>query len=222
MLEVGGTPIVDNLCDILESLGVRQVVVVTGHLHEVLVEHLRRMNRRLAFHFVENTRYAETNNIYSLWLARDLIAPPFMLLECDLFVERAVLEPLIEPDRLIVSAYTGAMNGTGVELSATGEVTRLVLGSQMEGEDRSRLRKTVNLSSFSRSTWFDHFEPAVRGCIEAGELQHFYEAALGRCIHAGAVHLTAVDVTGKKWAEIDTLEDLANAEVVFRQGPEPQ
>jgi len=215
MLEVAGTPLVDNLCAILESLGVEELVVVTGHLHDVLVKHLQGSQRRLVFRFAENTRYATTNNIYSLWLARNLIAPPFMLLECDLFMERAVLEPLTEPDRLIVSAYTEHMNGTGVEVSAAGEVTRLVLGAQMAGEDRALLRKTVNLSSFSPSTWLEHFEPAVRQYVEAGELNHFYEAALGRVIDAGAVHLTAVDVTGRKWAEIDTPDDLAKAEAMF-------
>jgi len=215
LVEVAGTPIVDNLCEILESIGVEELVVVTGYLHDVLVNHLRRMHRRLAFRFVDNPDYRTTNNIYSLWLARELIAPPFMLLESDLFVERAVLEPLVEPDRLIVSAYTGQMNGTGVEVSTHGEVTRLVLGAHMEGEDRTRLKKTVNLSSFSRSTWCEHFEPSMREYIEAGELNHFYEAALGRCIQAGAVHVTAVDVTGRKWAEIDTPDDLARAEAMF-------
>jgi choline kinase len=215
MVEVAGKPIVDNLCDVLESLGVEELVVVTGHLHDAVVAHLEQTPRAINIRFVRNERYAETNNIYSLWLAREHIAPPFMLLECDVFLEPAVLEPLAQPDRMIVSAYTSDMNGTGVEVSEQGVVTRLVLGRHMAGEDRTKLRKTVNLYSFSAETWSGQLEPAMREYIEAGDLNYFYEAALGRRIDAGTAHMTAVDVTDKKWVEIDTPDDLAAAEALF-------
>ncbi len=215
MVEVTGKSIVDNLCDVLESLGVEKLVVVTGHLHDVLAAHLQKKPRTIDIRIVRNERYHETNNIYSLWMARQHIVAPFMLLECDVFLEPAVLEPLIEVDRMIVSAYTDEMNGTGVEVSSDGGVTRLVLGRHMRGEDRSKLRKTVNLYSFSATTWSDQLAPAIGEYIEAGELDYFYEAALGRCIEAGTVHMTAIDVTDKKWVEIDTPEDLAQAERLF-------
>ena len=215
MVEVAGTPIVDNLYDALETLGIEELVVVTGYLREVLTDHLQSRERNLRLRFVENEHHAATNNIYSLWLARELIEPPFLLLECDVFLEPAVLQPLLVPDRMLVSTYTQDMDGTGVAVSARGDVTRLVLGRNMRKEDRSTLRKTVNLYSFSRSTWSEQLEPASREHIEAGDVDCFYEAALGCRIETGGVRMTAIDVTDKKWIEIDSPEDLTRAETMF-------
>jgi len=215
MVEVGGTTIVDNLCDALEAHGIEELVVVTGYMHEALAGHLRSRKRSFELRFVENPGYLETNNIYSLWLARELIKPPFLLLECDVFFEAALLEALLEPNRMLVSAYKEDMTGTAVAVSPTGEVTRLVLDAHLNGEDRAKLYKTVNFYSFSRSTWFEQFEPAIKERIEAGDLGCFYEAALVPGLATGAVRMTAIDVTGRKWIEIDSPQDLARAEAMF-------
>ena len=39
--------------------------------------------------FVHNTRYASTNSLYSLWLARDLLSDGFVVLNCDVLFHHA-------------------------------------------------------------------------------------------------------------------------------------
>jgi choline kinase len=215
LLEVAGTPILDNLCDALESIGVEELVVVTGHCRQALTTHLRSRQSRLRLRFVHNHRYSESNNIVSLWCARELIRPPFILVECDVFMEWPVLEPLLMPDTMIVSAYTERMDGTAVELDLMGRVTRMVLGEQIAREERALLKKTVNLYSFSPASWADHFLPTVCGFIEAARVDSFYEAALQSSINSGALRLTAIDVSERKWIEIDSPQDLVIAETMF-------
>jgi choline kinase len=50
--------------------------------------------------------------------------------------------------------------------------------------------------------------------LAGGARQAYYEAAFQRLIEAGAV-LSAADVTGCRWVEVDDHEDLRRAEALF-------
>jgi choline kinase len=45
--------------------------------------------------FVENTRFAQTNSLYSLWLARPLLIDGFVVMNCDVLLHPQLLEDLL-------------------------------------------------------------------------------------------------------------------------------
>ena len=56
---------------------------------------------------VENARFASTNSLYSLWLARDLLAEGFVVLNCDVLFHQQLLADLLTAryeDALLVGA----------------------------------------------------------------------------------------------------------------------
>ena len=57
---------------LLEEAGVEEAVITTGYFDRELMDYCRSLRTELSISFVRNPRFAETNYIYSIYLARDL------------------------------------------------------------------------------------------------------------------------------------------------------
>jgi len=97
LLEVGGQTILDRQLDSLTRHGVSRVIITTGPFPRMVEEHVRRIHH-LPARFVHNPRYASTNYIYTLWLAREHVSNSevTLLLHGDLVFDPAVVGRLLE------------------------------------------------------------------------------------------------------------------------------
>lgn len=91
LLEVGGRSLILHQLEALADHGIGPVLVVVGYQAE---EVQREIGERAEI--IVNERYAETNSLYSLWLARRWIRGPFILLNCDLFFDPQILAQVAE------------------------------------------------------------------------------------------------------------------------------
>jgi choline kinase len=78
LTEVGGIPILERLVNNLRAQGFTRLVVVIGHLGDRIQEFLQQHAADMQVDYVINPDYRTTNNIYSLWLARQQIREPFL------------------------------------------------------------------------------------------------------------------------------------------------
>jgi hypothetical protein len=74
MVPVSGMPILGRLIRSLDRCGFERLVVVTGYRSEVIRDYLGEGFDGVAIEYVVSPVFETTNNIYSLWLVRDLIA----------------------------------------------------------------------------------------------------------------------------------------------------
>ena len=117
LTEVNGTTILERLVCSLRAAGFRRLIVVVGYLDSCIREVLASSARGLAIEFVSSPKYRTTNNIYSLWEARNAIREPFLLVESDLIFDTVLLEDMRAPDRIAISRILPWMNGTTVALA---------------------------------------------------------------------------------------------------------
>lgn len=75
----------------LAKAGVTEVVMTTGLFDQVLVEYCRSLELPLNFSFVKNPIYDQTNYIYSIYCARDILDDDIVLMHGDLVFEDEVL-----------------------------------------------------------------------------------------------------------------------------------
>jgi histidinol-phosphate/aromatic aminotransferase/cobyric acid decarboxylase-like protein/choline kinase len=162
--------------------------------------------------YVVNPLYQTTNNIYSLWLARKVIDEPLLLVESDLVFDEALLEEMLQPDRIALSGQLPWMNGTTVTLDKDGGVSAFCLGV-LSCADAEHF-KTVNIYSLSRDTWRAVCERLDRH-IAAGQTGDYYESVFAEMVADGSLALEPVFFPAERWYEIDTLADLEAAELVF-------
>ena len=73
-------PVLVNALTHLVNAGVRETIIVVGHLKEKIFERVGTRFQGMEIRYVESERYATTNNIYSLWLAREHLNEDILLL----------------------------------------------------------------------------------------------------------------------------------------------
>lgn len=219
LTEVNGKTILDRLLANLSKWGFKRLVVVVGHYERHIVESLASSTHGLTVEYVTNPRYRTTNNIYSLWAARKAIHEAFLLIESDLVFDASLLKDMLRPDKIAVSNKLPWMNGTVVAIDRSQQVTCFhANGHSLRFESTY---KTVNMYSFSRSSW-QRVVRRLEQHISAGKVDTYYETVLGEMINDGSLALRAVFFDDKRWYEIDTPEDLHQAErLMLRMRREP-
>jgi phosphoenolpyruvate mutase len=83
----------------LAEAGIDDVVITTGLFDEVLIDYCNGLKLPLHYSFVKNEKFRETNYIYSIYCARELLQDDIILMHGDLVFENSVLDEVIDDDR---------------------------------------------------------------------------------------------------------------------------
>jgi choline kinase len=220
LTEVGGIPILERLVKNLRAQGFKRLVVVIGHLGDRIQEFLQQHASDMQVDYVTNPDYRTTNNIYSLWLARQQIRESFLLVESDLVFESRMLDNMLQPDKMAISRMLPWMNGTTVELGVElgvepgleQRVTAFRQGDEICGD--AQQYKTVNLYSVSLDSW-NRIEQRLSRYVSEGRLGEYYEVVFAEMVADGTLSFDGVLFDADRWYEIDTRADLHAAENLF-------
>ena len=74
MVEINGKTLIERAINNIVNAGIDRIIIVTGYQGEKLREYVSRLNVKADIVFINNERYNETNNIYSLWLAKEYLS----------------------------------------------------------------------------------------------------------------------------------------------------
>ena len=121
MVEVNGVSLIERMLKQIEKQdSIDRIIIVVGYKGEELKQYISTLNIKTPIEYVENEIYDKTNNIYSLYLAKDyLCKEDTLLLESDLIFEDSVLECLLNDERdtlALVDRYESWMDGTCVKI----------------------------------------------------------------------------------------------------------
>ena len=97
MIKVNGVTLIDRLLIQLSSLQLSRVVIVVGYKGDKLREYIGNRYPDLHIQYVYNTVYNKTNNIYSLYLAKEyFVEDDTLLIESDLIFDDALFHKIVE------------------------------------------------------------------------------------------------------------------------------
>ncbi len=158
MVRVNGVTLIERLLrqlDNLQSAKLERVLIVTGYEGKKLRDYIATLNTKIPVEFIDNPIYATTNNIYSLWLAKDyLLKDDTLLFESDLIFDASIIEKILsspEPSLALVSKYESWMDGTVVKLGEDYAIDKFIPGTEFRYEESDSYYKTVNVYKFSKS-----------------------------------------------------------------------
>ncbi|WP_166384615.1 phosphocholine cytidylyltransferase family protein [Polaribacter sp. 11A2H] len=196
----------------LTAQGFTRLIIVTGYKQECIVDFLGNQKEGLNIEYVHSPLYKTTNNIYSLWMARNSIKESFVLIESDLVLETSLLTNMVYPDRMAVAKMQPWLNGTTVTINNQNKVIQFQAGTT-EAYSETRY-KTVNIYSFSLDSW-QEVSKKLNQYIEEGSVNSYYETVFSDLVDEQKLQLEAVSFDKKPWYEVDNIEDLAEAEKLF-------
>ncbi len=219
MVKVGGRTLLEHAADALRMAGIRRFVIVVGYEGEKLKAFARERLSDFELEFVENPVYASTNNIYSLYLARDeLTRDDTILLESDIIYEPRLIRMLAEapePNLVAVAKFEQWMDGTMTLLDEDGVIREFVEKKDFRYDSADTYYKTVNVYKFSRSFSQNQYVPFMEAYIRAYGENQYYEMVLKALAHLRFAGLKAFEMGDMKWYEIDDVQDLDIANTLF-------
>lgn len=219
MLEVNGVKLIDRTLTCLHDLNMSRVILVVGYKGQNVKDYLGDEYKGMPIIYVDNPIYDKTNNIYSLFLAKDyLLEEDTILLESDLIYESAVVKKLFSdnsPNIALVDKYESWMDGTVVTIDEENRITRFINKESFKFEEIKDYYKTVNIYKFSKEFSSKYYVPFLTAYSTALGNNEYYEQVLRVILHLHEAPLKALPLTGEVWYEIDDVQDLDIAQGMF-------
>lgn len=219
MVSVNGVPMIERMLNQLDSYHLNRIILVTGHKGRELKSFVNSMSLHTPVEFIENPIYQTTNNIYSLYLAKDcLLTDDTILLESDLIFEPEVLSRIIHdpyPNLALVAPFESWMDGTVVLLDEKDNIMKFLTRKDFRFEDIHTYYKTVNIYKFSQNFSLTHYVPFLEAYSKALGNNEYYEQVLKVISLLDDHDLKAARLENGFWYEIDDEQDLDIAESIF-------
>ena len=224
MLSVNGVRLINRALECLSEVGVSRVILVVGYMAQNLIDYVGYCYKGMDIIYVNNPIYDKTNNIYSLYLAKDyLLCEDTLLLESDMIYDSSVVKRLIEddyPNLALVDKYERWMDGTVVTLDSENKIKSFISKNQFNYSDVESYYKTVNIYKFSKEFSATHYVPFLSAYCQALGNNEYYEQVLRVITLLDKVPLKALPLNGEKWYEIDDVQDLDIASSIFEDSDE--
>ncbi len=211
LLPVGQKSILERTIDNLIINGITELIIVTGYLEDMIKSFVVKNYPDLKVHFVFNARYDSTNNVYSLWLAKNLIAESdIILMDSDIIFDHRIIKLLMDKatkNRLAVR-FEDNMGEEEMKVLITADnhiksISKDINPAEAAGE-------SMGMAKFDCEFVAELLKIIERRIFEEGLENEFYEAAFQEAIDNGA-DLYAVDIKDYRCVEIDTVEDIDHA-----------
>lgn len=206
LLKIGEKPIIQHQIASLYHYGLDEIIIVTGFFEDkikaVCGDRIR---------YISNHRFAETNSIYSLWLAKEETEEGFVVLNSDILFHPLILRKLLEshyPDALTMSKQEG-MGEEEMKVKVNSDriidISKEISPHHADGENVG----IVKFSSHGAKVLFEKIDEL----ISKGVVDKWVPFAFKQIISYH--HLYAVDIGDLPWIEIDFVEDYERAKAVI-------
>ena len=221
LLPVNGIPILENTLKQLERLGISNTTIVVGHLATQIESRFGTSLNDMRIRYIFAGDYQRTNNIVSLWHARDAFTSDTLLIEGDVFFEPDVIRRVLEPGRknvLAVDRFRHDMKGAAVTIAKGGRITSLSILPSCENQGDffgSDLWKTLSIHSFTYEFCQNHLLPEIAGMVGGDQTGTFYEIALSKLIERKVAPIFAAICEDLRWVEVDDFVDFGQAQFIF-------
>lgn len=226
MIKVNNVTLIERMLRQLDDLGLSRIIIVVGYQAERLIDFIATLSIQTPITYITNEIFDKTNNIYSLYLAREyLLQEDTLLMESDLIFESSVLNHLIEdpyPNLALVAKYESWMDGTVVVIDGSNEILDFIDKRHFKFSDISNYYKTVNIYKFSKEFSSKYYVPILESYSQVLGKNEYYEQILRIIILLNRADVLAEAIIKAKsvspeeaWYEIDDIADLDIAESIF-------
>lgn len=209
MVPVNGIRIIDKQIDNLLRNGVKDIFVVDGYKAEILSSHLKEVYPQV--HIISNPRYADTNNMYSLYLASQYVSgQEFILMNSDVYYDSNIIEGLLDGENQskIACDRSGYLEES-MKITLDGEKINHISKKITEDEYYAVSIDVYRISQNDSITLFREIEDTI---VARRDENSWTEVALDKIFND--TNFIPYVIKGR-WFEIDNYDDLYNAEKLF-------
>ena len=205
LLKVGGRTLLERTVEAMRQAGISEFVVVTGYRGDMIRDFLSAYDESLSFTFLHNADYEHNNNIYSLWMAGEVVrGKDFLLMDSDIFCDpAAVVRIAQEPESaLAVNRHECGEEEMKVVVDADMRITEISKTCRPE----DAMGESVGIEKITADYSDALYKKLDQMILQEKLIDIFYERAFERLIPQGHT-FRVVDTSSYYSCEIDTPED---------------
>ena len=218
LLKVGERTLLERTVAAMAAAGISEFVVVTGYRAEMIKDFLENLDNldnleslgKPKFTFLHNADYEHNNNIYSLWMAGQIVrGKEFLLMDSDILCDpAAVLRIANEKEAaLAVNRHELGEEEMKVVVDAQMHITEISKTCRPE----EAMGESVGIEKITATYSEALFRELDQMILQEGLIDIFYERAFERLIPQGHT-FRVVDTTNYFSYELDTPDDFQRAQ----------
>ena len=205
LLKVGGLTLLERTVDAMHQAGISEFVVVTGYRGDMIREFLTAYDKSLSFTFLHNADYEHNNNIYSLWMAGEVVRDKdFLLMDSDILCDPAAVVRIANEPTAALAVNRHACGEEEMKVVVDADMRITEISKTCRPEDA--MGESVGIEKITADYSEALYRELDQMILEEKLIDIFYERAFERLIPQGHT-FRVVDTSSYFSYEIDTPED---------------
>jgi len=215
LLKVGNRTLLERTVRAMQQAGITEFVVVTGYRGEMIRSFLENLDNldhleKPSFTFLHNADYEHNNNIYSLWMAGEVVrGKDFLLMDSDILCDPAAVVRIaqMQEPALALNRHELGEEEIKVIVDADGHITEI----NKTCNPADAIGESVGIEKMTAEYSEAIYKELDQMITQEGLIDIFYERAFERLIPQGYT-FRVVDTTDYFSYELDTPEDFQRAQ----------
>ena len=215
MLKVGGIPIINHILNSINLNLINEILIAVGYNKKIVMNYLKNDFKGIPIKYVDNPQHAETNSLYSLWLARNFLKEKIAIINADTLFHKKILENLINSryeaalaidDTIPMPLPDEAMKAT-IKNKKISDVSKTILPEKTNGD-------AIGIYKFSGKS-LKVLINELDNLVSNSETKQLFTYAVRNILNK--VDIFSVSTEGRSWIEIDDQNDLNMAQSLIKK-----
>lgn len=210
LLEVSGKTLLQRTVNAMAAAGITEFVVVTGYRGNMIRDFLTTHYPQFTIHYLDNVDYANNNNIYSLWMAGQIVrGQAFLLMDSDILCDPAAVVRIASEPEAALAVNRHELGEEEMKVVVDNQMRITEISKTCRPEDA--MGESVGIEKMTATYSEALFRELDQMILQEGLIDIFYERAFERLIPQGHT-FRVIDTTDYFSYELDTPEDLQRAQ----------
>ena len=210
LLKVGERTLLERTVNAMAAAGISEFVVVTGYLADMICDFLTIHYPQFAIHFLHNADYPHNNNIYSLWMAGEIVrGKEFLLMDSDILCDPAAVLRIASEKEAALAVNRHELGEEEMKVVVDDQMHITEISKTCRPEDA--MGESVGIEKMTVAYSEALFHELDQMILKEGLIDIFYERAFERLIPQGHT-FRVIDTTNYFSYELDTPEDFKRAQ----------
>ena len=215
LLKVGERSLLERTVDAMAAAGISEFVVVTGYRADQIHDFLDNLENpeslgKPRFTYLHNADYEYNNNIYSLWMAGQVVrGKEFLLMDSDILCDPAAVLRIASEKEAALAVNRHELGEEEMKVVVDDQMHITEISKTCRPEDA--MGESVGIEKITVAYSEALFHELDQMILKEGLIDIFYERAFERLIPQGHT-FRVIDTTNYFSYELDTPEDFHRAQ----------
>ena len=210
LLKVGDRTLLERTVDAMRQAGISEFVVVTGYRADQIREFITVQLHIDRCTFLHNADYEHNNNIYSLWMAGEVVRDrEFLLMDSDILCDPAAVVRIASEPVSALAVNRHELGEEEMKVCVDSDLRITEISKTCRPEDA--MGESVGIEKITADYSSALYRELDQMILQEGLINIFYERAFERLIPQGHT-FRVVDTTDYFSYELDTPDDFHRAQ----------